>query len=234
MIYLFSGDDTKKKVFAYEEFLKTLPEGMPVFFINKNDFDPVQIESFYSGASLFAAKSAVVLRDILAEPARNASRSDVGGDEIQEFILSKLPLLGESQNTFIFIEGKLKKPALDAFKNLSRLPAGSRAELNIFELPKAKKEKYDNFLVANAFAARDKFHTWLYFRQAVDLGVSLDELAGVLFWKIKDMLLRQNFSKWKEGELKNFAARISYLLPGARKQGPEAESALEQFLLEAF
>ena len=175
--------------------MNSMPSGVEIFFINRNDFNKTQIESFYSGASLFAAKSAVVLRDILAEPARNASRSDVGGDEIQEVILSKLPPFSQSQKTFIFIEGKLKKPVLDAFKNLSRLPAGSRAELNIFELPKAKKEKYDNFLVANAFAARDKFHTWLYFRQAVDLGVSLDELAGVLFCKIKDILLRQNFSK---------------------------------------
>lgn len=217
MIYVFCGEDTDRKNTSYEKFLKTLPEEVPVFFVNKNDFDPTQLESFYSGASLFSAQSAVVLRDLLGE------------EEISEFILNKLKFLSESQNTFVFTEGKLKKPILDAFKK-------ARAELNVFEKKDDDKvvKKFDNFQIANAFANRDKFHTWLYFRQAVERGVELEPLAGILFWKIKDMLLRRNFSKFKEAELKNFAAHISYLLPNARKQGPEAESAFEQFLLEAF
>ena len=215
MIYVFCGEDADSKNANYEKFVKTLPADAPRFFINKNDFDPMQLESFYSGASLFATQSVIILRDLLAE------------EEIAKFILEKLKFLGDSENIFVFVEGKLKKVVIDAFKK-------ARAELNVFEIPKEKREKYDNFKVANAFAARDKFHTWLYFRQAVDIGVSLDELAGVLFWKIKDMLLRRNFSKFKEEELKNFATKIATLLPEARKQGPESESAMEQFLLDAF
>ena len=218
MIYLFSGDDTPKKLFAYEEFLKTLSERTPVFFVSKNDFDFTQLESFYSGASLFSAQSAVVLRDILED------------EEIRKFILEKLKFLGESQNIFVFMEGELKKPVLDAFKK-------ARTELNIFEkkpTPSGGGKKFDNFLIANAFASKDKFHTWLYFRQAVERGTELEPLAGILFWKIKDMLLKHNFSKFKESELQNFAAKIATLLPESRKAGPESESAMEQFLLEAF
>ena len=227
MIYVFCGEDADRKNINYEEFMETLPEEAPVFFINKNDFDFTQLESFYSGASLFAKQSVVVLRDVLDDaPARNATHSVAGG-EISEFILDKLKFLGESQNTFVFVEGKLKKPVLDAFKKC-------RAEVNVFENMSAPSKGGDNFKIANAFAAKDKFHTWLYFRQAIEQGTELDALAGILFWKVKDMLLRRNFSKFKEEELKNFAARISYLLPEARKQGPEAESAMEQFLLEAF
>src|SRR3989344_4579920 len=219
MIYLFSGDDTKKKLTSYEAFLKSHTkaekETNEIFFINKNDFDPVQIESFYSGASLFAALSSVVFHDILAD------------DEASAFLLPRLKDMAESENSFIFLEGKLNKPVLNAFKK-------ARAELDVFEAPKEKKEKFNSFVIANAFAAKDKFNTWLYFRQAVDRGVALDELSGILFWKVKDMLLKRNFAKWKEEELKTLAGRISYLLPEARKKGPEAESAMEQFLLEAF
>jgi hypothetical protein len=135
--------------------------------------------------------------------------------------------MGNSGNIFVFLEGRLNKPVLDAFRK-------ARAELNVFELPKEKKERFDNFLVANAFANKDKLHTWIYFRQAVDLGVVMEELIGVLFWKIKDMLLRKNFSKFSEEQLKNYVSKISYLLPEARKKGLDAESAFEQFLLEAF
>ena len=38
---------------------------------------------------------------------------------------------------------------LDKFKK-------ARAEINVFELPKEKKEKFDNFLIANAFSSKDK------------------------------------------------------------------------------
>lgn len=215
MIYLFAGEDADKKIKSYEKFLKELPKGTPVFQITKNDFDPSALESFYSGASLFAAKSALVLRDVLGE------------EEIQSLVLSKLALLGESENIFIFIDGKLKKATLDAFKK-------ARAEINVFEAAKEKKEKFNNFLIANAFGAKDKFHTWLYFRQAIEAGTEVDALAGILFWKAKDMILKRSYGKFKESELKNFAARIARLLPEARRKGPEAESAFEQFLLEAF
>ena len=77
-------------------------------------------------------------------------------------------------------------------------------------------------------------NTWIYFRQAIDIGVSLEEIVGVLFWKTKDLLLRKNFSRFTEKQLKDFSTRLSYLLPEARKKGQEAEAVLEQFLLEAF
>lgn len=215
MLYLFTGDDTKKKTLSYEKFIASLPSDAETFFINRNDFNPLQIESFYSGASLFSALSAVIFQNIFER------------EETRDFVLDKLKPMNESANSFIFLEGKLNKPILDAFKK-------ARAKVNIFILPKAQTEKYDNFLVANAFAEKDKLHTWIYFRQAMDKGVVMEEIIGVLFWKIKDMILRRNFSKFSQTELKNFASHLSYLLPEARKTGLDAESAFEQFLIEAF
>lgn len=218
MLYLFSGDDAKNKLFSYEKFIKSIPVDTEIFFINKNNFDQTELESMYSGASLFFTKCVVVLSDILER------------EETRDFILKKLEAMGESQSSFIFLESKLNKPVLDAFKKVEP----KKLQLNVFELPKEKKEKFDNFLVANAFANKDKLNLWIYFRQAVELGVGMEELVGVLFWKIKDILLRKNFGKFSEAELKNSALRLSYLLPEARKAGRDAESAFEQFLLEAF
>lgn len=215
MIYLFAGDDTKKKVLVYEKFINSFPQGHEVFFINKNDFDKNQIENFYSSSGLFFTKCTVVFSDVFEK------------EENLDFIISKLQQFSESVNDFIFVEGKLSKVILDKFKK-------ARAELNIFELPKEKKEKFNNFLLANALGDRDKFHLWLYFRQAMDLGVGMEELTGVLFWKVKDMILKKNFSKFKKEELQNIGNKISYLLPKARKEGRDDESAFEQFLLEVF
>ncbi len=215
MIYLFAGDDTKAKRKAYEKFMQSAPDGVEVVSINKNDFDPVQIESFYSGAGLFFSKSIVVCSNFFES------------EDIKDFILEKLKLIVESSNDFLFLEGHLGKPTIDAFKK-------AKAELNIFELSKEKKEKFNNFLLANAFGVRDKLNLWIYFRQAIDKGVGMEELVGVLFWKAKDMILKKNFTKFTELELKNFAGKLSYLLPEARKAGLDDESAFEQFLLEAL
>ena len=215
MLYLFSGDDVKNKTIGYEKLKKSFPKETDSFSISRNDFNQVQIESLYSGSSLFDTLVSITFKNVLEY------------EEIRNFVLEKLKLMNISSNHFIFLEGKLNKPILDTFKK-------NGADVQIFELPKEKKEKFDNFLVANAFANKDKLNTWIYFRQAIDLGVSLEEIIGILFWKVKDLILKKNFSKFKEEQLKNFISKLSYLLPEARKQGVDAESALEQFLLEAF
>lgn len=215
MLYLFAGDDSKSKLKAYEVFIKSMPLSMETFFVSHNDFDKREMERFYSGSGLFFAKCAVFYENVFER------------EEMQDFILSKLEEMQESQNIFAFLDGKLNKQVVDSFKK-------ARAELNIFELPKEKKEKFDNFLLANAFGNKDKLNLWIYFRQAMDRGVGMEELIGVLFWKIKDMILKRSFGKFSESELKEYASKISYLLPEARKQGNDAEAAFEQFLLEAF
>lgn len=218
MIYLFCGDDTKRKHENYEKFILSIPAGAETFFIGKNDFNPMEIESFYSGAGLFFTKCVVVFTNIFEK------------EETLNFILSKLSLLSESENTFVFLEGKLNKPVLDAFKKAEP----KKNQINFFELPKEKKEKFNNFLLANALGEKNKLDLWIYFRQAIDKGVALEELTGVLFWKVKDMLMKKNLGKFSEMELKNFAGELSYLLPEARKSGLDAETVFERFLLKAF
>ena len=144
MIYLFSGNDTKNKTLSYEKFVRSIPKTAQIFPINRNDLDQTQIESFYSGATLFSPLSAIVFQNILEY------------EETREFALEKLELMANSENSFIFLEGKLNKPILDTFKKVE----AKRLQLNIFELPKEKLEKFDNFLVANAFAEKNKFNTW--------------------------------------------------------------------------
>jgi len=222
MIYLFCGDDVKNKHASYKKFIKSISTDTEIFYIGKNDFNEMEVESFYSGSGLFFKKCIVVFTNIFEK------------EENLDFILEKLHFLNESENIFVFLEGKLKKTVLDAFRKTLSNSKQTEPAINIFDLLKEKKELYDNFLLANAFGNRDKLNLWIHFRRAMDLGVGMEELIGVLFWKAKDLMLKKDFRKFKEEELKNFAGRLSYLLPEARKEGKDAESVFEQFLLEAF
>lgn len=214
MIYLFTGDNAEKKVQAFEKFVLSASKGVDVFNINKNDFDEMQVESLYSGSGLFFQKTITIFSDVLDR------------EGVRDFVFKKMSLMQDSQNDFIFLEGPLPKSILKEFEKV-------KTKVNVFELPKIKKEKFNNFLLANAFGFRDKLNLWIHYRQAVDLGVGLEELVGVLFWKIKDMILKKNFVKFKEDELKKIAGKLSYLLPEARSEGKDAEIAFEIFLLES-
>ncbi len=215
MLYLFTGDDTKNKNLNYEKFIKSFPSAIPIFPINRNNFIKDQIESFYSGSSLFFLKCIVVFDGILDR------------QENSDFILSKLEKMSESPSVFIFKEHLLNKSILDIYKK-------HNSEMNIFLLPKEKKERFNSFLLANAFSDKDKLNLWIYFRQAVSFDVSPEELVGVLFWKIKDMIVKKDFRKFKEFELKNLASSLSLLLSESRIKGTDTQIALEQFLLEVF
>ena len=215
MIYLFAGDDTDTKIKSYEKFLSSISKNSEVFYISKNNFSQMEIESFYSGAGLFFSKCTIVFSDILDR------------EETREYLLEKLEFMASSQNDFLFLESKLTKVVLDAFKK-------ARAELNVFELPKEKKEKFNNFLLANALVDKDKLNLWIYYRQAVDKGVGLEELIGVLFWKVKDMILKKHFNKLSEEQLKDIGNNLSFILPKARKEGKDPEVIFEKFLLEIF
>lgn len=212
MIYLFTGDDTINRNKAFEKSLKDFKD-LPLLKINKNNFSFLEIESLYSDANLFDPKSVIVFSYLLEDK------------NINEFVLERLEFFENSKNVFIFVENKLLKSVIDQFKK-------QKANISIFELKKIQKEVFNNFLLANALGDRNKVNLWLYYREAVNKGVSLEELVGVLFWKVKDMILNKNFSKFKENELVLIAHNLSILLPKARKEGKEAEITFEKFLLE--
>lgn len=215
MIYLFAGDDFKEKLKHYENFSASIGKDAEIFSISNNNFSENIFENLLGGAGLFNTKKIIFFSNILER------------EENEEAILARLMDMADSNDAFIFLEGKLGKPVLDAFKK-------ARAEINYFEEPKEKKEKFNNFLLANAFGDRDKLRLWIYFRQAVDLGVSLEELVGVMSWKAKDMILKKNFYKFKKEELQNIAFVLATILPQARREGQDDEAELERYFLEIF
>ena len=214
MIYLFSGEDFDKKIREYRAFLDSLKGYEEVFYFEEGNIDFIQMESMYSSSALFFGKYVVVLKGVL------------GDEEESSFFLKSLNKMNSSENLFVFLEEGLNKATLDLFKKTG-------AKINNFDHKNKKKpERFNSFVLANSFGRRDKLGVWIDFRRAMQKEVALEELSGILFWKAKDMILKKNFSKFSEKELKNFVCRISYLLPEAREGGKDEEAVFERFLLQ--
>lgn len=215
MLYLFTSEDADRRRAAADALVAGLARGTDIVRMNRESFSPEDIENLLGGAGLFAEQSAAVLSEAFELAAA------------RDFLLARLDRMATSPNNFIFIEPKLLKPVLDAFR-----AAGARVAA--FDKGKERKERFNSFALANSLAVRDRFGLWLGFRQALRAGVSTDELAGVLFWKAKDMLLKRSYGKFTEAELVRLAGSFSSLLAEARSRSAEEEESLERFLLEAF
>ena len=209
MIYILSGNDTKKK----NAYLKKLyKDNQPIIIPNRD----ISKEMFFDQAgsvSLFGGLSIFVFENFIEE--KNVELKD-------EDIL----LLKDSPNIFIFKEDKLLAPDLKKYKKYANVEDLSSAVIK-------QTPKVNVFGVADAFARKDKIQTWILYRDAVSLGVAPEEISGILFWKIKTMIL--NGTKIFTGdELKERSSELVSLYHKAHGGEVDFTVGLEQFILNSL
>ncbi len=245
MLYLFYGDDSAKKHGALEA-LGT-PGSSSVFFASKgNEYEAI-IDEHAGSVSLFGGLSVIVFDDVLADK------------ENRSGILARARELAESDNLFVFLEQKALKETLTAF-------SGAGATVTEF-LQKAKHTEHSGrtktsagfdanvFALTDAFARKDKKNSWVLLQQAFAAGKSPEEITGLLFWQIKNLLLVKDprasaatlamkpfvFSKasvaakfWEHADLENAASALVRAAHESRRGETDAESALERVVLTAL
>ena len=167
MIYVFSGNDTTKKLSARDSIVKSFPD-REVFFVSEENFEPEQFQNFLSGGDLFSKEYVVVLDCLVA--------SDSGGD-----VLDKSEAMADSKTVFIILEPGLLKAPSEILKNQA-------IEFKNFDLPKGKDEKFNIFSITDSFGMRDKKNTWVLMQKALMAGVSSEEILNILIWQAKNLL----------------------------------------------
>lgn len=209
MIYVLTGDDTKSK----SEYIRGLTVGRESFFVSISNLSRDLIMSYATNISLFGETPVVILEDVLRE---------------ESFILDDpdLKLLKDSNTVFIFKEDKLTALEQKKYKKYG--------EVKIFESKKdLPPQKFNVFSVTDAFARRDKVSTWTLYLQSISSGVEPEALAGILFWKIKNMILSGSKTFSKE-ELKYQSSNIVSLYHKAHRGDKDFPIGLEQFILSSL
>ncbi|MCU0660143.1 MAG: hypothetical protein MUD00_00810 [Candidatus Pacebacteria bacterium] len=236
MLYLIAGTDTEKKRSAAGRLFETYAKGN-VFFVRKGESYSALLDEHIGSTSLFGAPTVVFLDEVLTEK------------EARAYILPRTPELANSLNVFVFSEEKPVKEIIDAFKK-------SDAEMISFEKLEKKEVKNDSvnlFALTDAVASRDKKSAWILLLGAFKAGKSPEEIAGLLLWQIKNLILVKDLrasasslgmkpfvyskassaaKKWEIADLERCMGAIIFATHESRRGESDPETALETIILQ--
>ena len=165
--------------------------------------------------------------------------------EAKEAIVKKLSAIAKSENIFIFLEGKVDKATL-------LLIAEVAEKVQTFETKEGKKKfEFNIFSLTDAFGKRDRKNLWVLYQKASASGAIPEEIHGILFWQVKNMILASEtgsateaglapfpFMKAKQflknytlNELKHISSKLVTLYHDSHRGIHDFEIALERFVL---
>lgn len=143
------------------------------------------------------------------------------GERGEEF-LELAEGLVESPHTFIFEEEKLLKKPTDILKK-----AGAKLEVHE---PKKKEETFNMFALAQVLGARDRKKLWIMLMKASHADAAPEALAGMMHWKVRDMLVKGSTTYTKE-ELVRMSRTLVTLYHDSHRGAGDLELLLERFAL---
>lgn len=216
MIYFYYGTDIDKARRKAHELIDSLQKKKPdasFFKIDSESFSVERVSEYIESQGLFSNKYIVFL-DRLCEK-----------KEIKESFLDLLKEISKSENIFIVLEGKLDKATA------TKIEKKSEKFLN-FTLEEApEKPVYNAFALADAFARRDRKNAWMLYRKSIDAGEAPEALHGMIFWKVKTLILSGYGGDWRKDELIKVMNELVVLYHDARRGRHELETGMEAWLL---
>jgi hypothetical protein len=209
MIYILVGNQTKKKSAR----ARALALGHELVTLADSDISTETLARHASGASLFGETSAIILDNIL------------NSDTVQ-LTASLLSELQDSPNLFIFTEDKLLAADEKKYKKYATI---ERYE----EKPVKTAPKVNIFTIADLYEKHDKMGAWKEYLRAIDSGVEPEAISGILFWKMKTMILGQSRAFPRESLVTHSSALVS-LYHEAHLGRVDFTIGLEQFILSSL
>lgn len=243
MLYFFYGENSSEGRRKAREMMDGLLKKKPdaaFFRITSENWNASSFEEYLGGQGLFNNKYIVFMDNLLDEPIA------------KEFVMENLGNIKASQNIFVWLERKVAKPVADKIKK-----SVEKAHEFLEESEKgggfpSRGGDFNVFSLSDAFGRRDKKSLWVLYQKAVALGVPAEEISGILFWQIKNMILAsesksageaelkpfvfsnaKNFAKnYKDEELKKISSELVSIYHNSHRGISDFEGALEKFILK--
>ena len=207
MIYILYGNDIKNKTL----YIKKQIKNASVVRIPANHLSSEVLFSYSEQNSLFGDEFVIILENPISE-------SEVVFDKD---ILEKLK---NSSTLFLVLEDDFLAEEVKKYKKYCEI-------VEKFELEKFIKKEINPFVIANTFGNKDKIGTWAMYRKLIEKGENTEAIVGMLFWKVKSMLLSGS-GKFKESELKKQSSELVDIYHKGHLGIIDMDIALEQFILK--
>jgi len=232
MLYLFYGKDRQKiaeKGLALVKGLLLKKPDASYFKIDAENWSIERLEELSASQGLFENKYVVLVDNIWSD--------DLGTKE-------DIKRLKDSENIFILIESDISS------ENLKLLKKGAEKATEVAD-SRLTKKVFNVFALSDALGEKNAKKLWLLYEEALFSNIDAEEIHGILFWQIKNLILaKQNklngalkispfvaskakgyAVKWKEEELEDLAENLVRIYHKARLGQGEMETSLERVIL---
>lgn len=215
MIYFLHGTNIEKGRSKAHDLVTSLQKKKPdasFFKMSAENWNEAELQEYALGQGLFESKYIIFLDRVCEDK------------KIKEDFLEHIKVLAESANIFIILEGKLDKATIGKIEKKSE-------KTQEFIAPEKKKEDYNAFALADAVGRRDRKNAWMLYREAIDRGEAAEALHGMMFWKVKTMLMNSYPGAYSKDELYSLADRLVTTYHDSRRGVHELETGVEALIL---
>ena len=209
MIYILSGNNIKKR----SAYLKALVNNREVIRPAPSDTSRESLLGYSESQNLFGDSPILLFENIIQEGTILLSPKE-------------LERIKDSTTTFIFLEDVLKAVNEKKYKKYATVE-------RFDEKVVASSPKFNTFVITDSFARHDKVRTWILYLEALESGIEPEAVSGLLFWKIKTMILGGHALFSKE-ELQHQSSAIVSLYHRAHRGECDFAIGLEQFILSSL
>ncbi len=236
MLYLIYGTDTHKARKKLHELLDLAKKKRPnaeLFKITTENWSESQFDELLISQGLFEQKYTVVLDNIFEKK------------DCKIYIIERLEEMQNSEQIFLMLEGAVDGASLKKIEKFAQ-------QVQEFAKKEEKKEWFNIFGVADGLLQKDKKLLWVDYLESLKRGTASEEIHGIFFWQVKNMILASQgknsgetglspyvyknaltgSSKYKIEELQAMSSDLVNMTHRIRSGEGELEMMLEKWILE--
>ena len=199
MLYLIYGTDTNKARKKLHELLDLAKKKRPeaeLFKITTENWSEGQFDELLVSQGLFEQKYTTVLDNLFENK------------ESKVYVLEKLEEMSSSEQIFLMLEGHIDAPSIKKIEKHAK-------QVQEFQKKEDVKKQFNIFAVTDGLIQKDKKKLWISYVDFMRKGIAPEEVHGIFFWQIKNMILASRSKDIKESGLSPYAYKNA--LSGGRK-----------------
>ncbi len=210
MLYVFVGDTiARNRVHTIVQALTARAPHASISTLGPSD--PITVEALFGEQGLFHAKRIIVLDSVLESA------------DAALFLKKNAADMRASPHVFIVREERMPSTILKVLQKHAD-------KIEEFHPVKAQAKQDDVFGVARAVAQGQAERAWIVYREALKKGAAPEAVHGMVFWQLKQLLLKP-VSMWKKERIEQALSECAVLPYKTRARGGDVEHALETFIL---